>query len=55
MHYIDKIRLTDFEIRIKLEENERAWKQSHLMVNFPCDFKKILIQQTWVKNMTYLR
>jgi hypothetical protein len=54
IHYIDRIRLTDFEIKIKLEEDELAWKQSNLMVNFSCDFKKIRIQQTWVKNMTYL-
>ena len=27
MHYIDKIRRTDFEIEIKLEEDELAWKQ----------------------------
>jgi hypothetical protein len=27
IHYIDKIRLTGFEIKIKLEEDELAWKQ----------------------------
>jgi hypothetical protein len=27
IHYIDKVRFADFEIKIKLEEDELAWKQ----------------------------
>jgi len=28
IHYTDKLRLTDSKIKIKLEEDELAWKQN---------------------------